>query len=416
MPPGAVVPARMRRAARGRVVAGVARGLAVHLRVPVLWVRLAFVALTIANGVGLLLYAAFWVVVPQEKAASQDDPGRSVAVRVPERSRRSIVLLGGLVALGLLIGLAQLHVIGSLTALGPLLFCVVGGALIWSQADELQQGAGTGGRPVRLPFLPDAVPGLQISRRSALTLLGGLVLVVAGLIGFLAVNHELAATRDGLVVTGVIVGGVGLVSAPWWWRLANELAEERRVRIRTQERADLAAHVHDSVLHTLAMIQRNAGDEREVVRLARGQERELRSWLYQPTGRPEETLAAALGQAAAEVEDSFAVTVEPVVVGDAPMTEPLAALVQAVREAMVNAGKHAGVREIALYAEAEPELVTAFVRDRGQGFDPETVSADRHGISGSIVDRITRHGGQATVDSAPGAGTEVRLTMPLPGR
>jgi signal transduction histidine kinase len=150
-----------------------------------------------------------------------------------------------------------------------------------------------------------------------------------------------------------------------------------------------------------------------VQRLARGQERSLRNWLYRPTGSPTERFAAALEQAAAEVEDTYAVTVEAVVVGDRDNDERVNALVFAAREALVNAARHSKVQTISLYAEAEPEQLSVFVRDRGTGFDPSTVEDSRHGVRGSIIGRMDRHGGHAEIRSEPGDGTEVRLTMPV---
>jgi signal transduction histidine kinase len=238
---------------------------------------------------------------------------------------------------------------------------------------------------------------------------GGLVLV--GLIGFLAWFGELSAVREGLLFAGVLLAGVAVVAGPWIWRTMVELRAERAERIRSQTRADIAAVVHDQVLHTLALIQRNAEDPREVARLARGQERELRNWLYKPTASPSATLAAAIEAAAAEVEDTYAVTVDVVVVGDGAVDEPLGALVQAGREALVNAGRHAGVAAVSLYAEVEPDAVSVFVRDRGAGFDLGGVDGDRHGVTGSIVGRMERHGGTAEIRTAPGEGTEVRLRM-----
>jgi signal transduction histidine kinase len=171
--------------------------------------------------------------------------------------------------------------------------------------------------------------------------------------------------------------------------------------------------VHDQVMHTLALIQRNAGDVKTVQRLARGQERSLRNWLYKPTGSPAERLAAALEQAAAEVEDTFAITVETVVVGDRETDERVAALVAAAREAIVNAARHAKVQTVSLYAEVEPEQLSVFVRDRGVGFDPSTVEDHRHGVRGSIIGRMQRHGGRAEIITEPGEGTEVRLYLPV---
>jgi signal transduction histidine kinase len=208
----------------------------------------------------------------------------------------------------------------------------------------------------------------------------------------------------------VTVVGVAVITGPWWVGLVTQLGAERRERIRSQEREDLAAHLHDSVLQTLALIQRNAESPREVVRLARGQERELRDLLYgtRPTsGRFADVLRAA----AAEVEDAYAVTIEVVAVGDCDLDEELAALCLAAREAMVNAAKHAGVNELTVYAELEEDAVSVFVRDRGVGFDPETVEVDRHGVRDSILSRVERHGGTAEIRSDE-TGTDVRLRMP----
>jgi signal transduction histidine kinase len=194
-------------------------------------------------------------------------------------------------------------------------------------------------------------------------------------------------------------------------RLVTQLGSERSERIRSQERADIAAHLHDSVLQTLALIQRNAGSPREVARLARGQERELRTLLYgsrTATGQ----LGDQLRRAAGEVEDDYAVTIDIVVVGDAELTDGLAALVAAAREAMVNAAKHSQTTSISLYAEVEDETVHVFVKDRGVGFDVATIGEDRQGVRGSIVARLERHGGSATIVASPGAGTEVRMEMP----
>jgi len=211
----------------------------------------------------------------------------------------------------------------------------------------------------------------------------------------------------------VALFGVTLSIAPLLWRMFGQLRAEREGRIREAERAELAAMIHDQVLHTLALIQRNAGDVKAVQRLARGQERSLRNWLYKPTGSASEMFSAAIEEAVAEVEDTYAITVESVVVGDAPMTDPVRALVAASREAMVNAARHAKIQSISLYAEVEPEQVSAFIRDRGVGFDMSSVEPDRHGVRGSIIGRMERHRGRAEIRTEPGEGTEVRLTMPI---
>jgi signal transduction histidine kinase len=197
--------------------------------------------------------------------------------------------------------------------------------------------------------------------------------------------------------------------------MASDLTAERAERVRTQERADMAAHLHDSVLQTLALIQRNADDAATVARLARAQERDLRSWLYAGEAADESSVAAALRAAGAGVEDAHGVSVDVVAVGDCPFGEQVRPIVNAAREAMTNAAKHAGTPRVDVYAEVTEDAIEVFVRDRGAGFDPTTVPDDRHGVRDSIVDRMRRHGGRAEVRSAPGEGTEVRLHLPRPG-
>jgi signal transduction histidine kinase len=240
--------------------------------------------------------------------------------------------------------------------------------------------------------------------------------VVIGVIAVLVGPADLGNTAGGLVAAGVVATGVALVSSPWWIRMARDLAAERSARIREQERAEVAAHVHDSVLHTLALIQRHVDDPQAVTRLARSQERELRGWLYRP--RSDASVSAALERVAADVEDAHGASVEVVVVGDGdcPLDERLAAVRDATREALVNAAKYAAPSPVTVYAEVEPDKVTVFVRDRGPGFDPDTVPTDRLGLRESVVGRMARHGGQAVVRSVVGEGTEVQLEMPRNGR
>jgi signal transduction histidine kinase len=212
-----------------------------------------------------------------------------------------------------------------------------------------------------------------------------------------------------------VVVGIALLAGPYLVRMMQDLSEERLMRIRAQERAEVAAHVHDSVLHTLTLIQRNAEDPREVARLARAQERELRAWLYRPEGNGREDepagLAEAVRRAAAEVEDAHGVPVEVVCVGDCPLDERLVAQMQAAREAMVNAAKYGGDEAVQVYAEVEESRVFVSVRDRGPGFDLDDVPPDRMGVRESIIGRMRRNGGEARLRSAPGGGTEVELEM-----
>src|SRR5204862_3185073 len=214
-----------------------------------------------------------------------------------------------------------------------------------------------------------------------------------------------------VLAPGAVAGALLLVGGPWLWRLALERDAERSARIRTEEREDVAARVHDSVLQTLALIQRHAGEPRRVAALARRQERELRGWLYadRPLGDDGSSLVAALSAAAADVEELHEVRVELASSGDAA---PDTAVVLAAREAMTNAAKFAGVEEIDVYAEVGRDEAAVFVRDRGVGFDPAAVPDDRRGISHSIEDRLRRAGGTAIVTTRPGGGTEVELRLP----
>jgi signal transduction histidine kinase len=300
---------------------------------------------------------------------------------------------------------------------GPLGVAAVGVALVWREADETRRrrwaAAGRSG----------VVGGG--GKAAAVRVLAGALFVAGGLTVFLLGRLDLGQLQFGVLAVLATLVGVAVLTVPFWVRLSHELSEERRERIRGAERAEIAAHLHDSVLQTLALIQRQAEQPREVRRLARGQERELRTWLYGPTGYGQvgsppgaagtpaaSTVAEAITSAAAEVEDTYAIAVHPVVVGDCALDESLAALVQASREAMVNAAKHAEVGEVSLYAEVEPDTVHVFVRDRGVGFDPAAVPDDRHGLVDSVHGRMGRHGGAASLRSSPGEGTEVHLEMP----
>lgn len=403
-------PLTRRRSAR--LVAGVAGGVADHLGVNVLWVRTAFVVLAAVNGAGVIAYGLLWIFVRQEPAEVQRALGRA------ERQQAL-----GLAALGIGAGLAAAALGNTVVGwiVGPLGVAAVGAAVVWREADESQRRRWTAGAR-------SGVTGVTGGGRAALwRVLAGALFVATGIGVFLLGNLDLSQVQFGMLAVLATLLGVGVLTIPWWVRLMRELGEERRERIIETERAEIAAHLHDSVLQTLALIQRQSDQPREVLRLARGQERELRHWLYGPTGygRPgrasgdpalSEGLADAITAAAAEVEDTYAIDVRPVVVGDRPLDDGLRALVLAAREAMVNAAKHAQVGEVSVYVEVEPEEVHVFVRDRGVGFDPDGVPRDRHGLADSVHGRMERHGGAVRLRSTPGEGTEVHLTMPVDGR
>lgn len=401
----ATPPRRLLRSREHRFLAGVASGLAEHLGVSVLLVRVAFVVLLGFSGLGLLLYATFWAVLPQQPSTGPDLPRRELGALLP------------FVAIGLGVILVSSLTFGPGGVAGTagwlLAVIVVGAGVIWHQTDAERRQQWSETIP-QAPWL-GAVVAESDRRAFLLRFIGGGVLVVVGIIGVVAVYapiDDLGAVLNGLIFALIGLAGVGVVMAPVLWRTISQLRTEREGRIREQERAELAAMIHDQVLHTLALIQRNAADVKAVQRLARGQERSLRNWLYRPTASPTERFAAALEQAAAEVEDTYAITVEAVVVGDTQCDERVGALVAAAREALVNAARHAGVQTVSLYAEVESDEISVFVRDRGAGFDLAAVEDHRHGVRGSIVGRMQRHGGRAEIRSAPGDGTEVRLTLP----
>jgi signal transduction histidine kinase len=422
-PPGASTPAvgsptpypyrKLYRDRDGRILAGVGAGLAEHLRLPTIVVRVVFVALLMANGLGALLYIAFWAVLPVKPRTGPEKPRR-------RRSNGLQRVAFGALVLGVIILQTQVHIFnvdGALVALTAVV--ALGAGIIWHQAEPQRRrrsvAAAPVDTPVATPVEPHEEPVVGDRRWFFVRVIGGGLLMIIGIIGILGFfapgERNLSATVTGMAFALLALAGLVVALAPVLWRIVGQLREERVARIREQERAEVAAVVHDQVLHTLALIQRNAADSTRVLRLARGQERTLRSWLYKPTGSPNERFAAALEQVAAEVEDTFGIEVETVVVGDADHDDRVAALVAATREALVNAARHAKVTTVSLYAEAEDDQLTVFVRDRGAGFEMSEVDDDRHGVRGSIIGRMQRHGGRAQVRSTPGEGTEVELTM-----
>ncbi len=249
-------------------------------------------------------------------------------------------------------------------------------------------------------------------RFSTLRVLAGALLVAGGMAASLAANRSLPAVSSALLAVAVTAIGLGLLLGPWIVRLAREAAQERRQRVRSEERAEIAAHLHDSVLHTLALIQRSDAPP-EVTALARRQERELRAWLGgRPTVAAEVDLRGAVDALASRIEEHHRISVDTVVVGDAPVDDRLRSLLDACQEAATNAARHSGATHVSLYVEIDEEAITAYVRDQGCGFDPDRVPKDRRGIAEFILGRMRRNGGTGTVTSAPGEGTEVLLRLP----
>jgi signal transduction histidine kinase len=388
----AVVPAPrppLARPRRGRLLGGVAAGTAHHLRLDPLVVRIGFVVLAVAGGMGVIAYALLWLTMP---LADPDGEGQQTAdAGAAEGPSRRQVLGLGLLGLGSLVLVTPLANWTGGNVVLPLLLAGAGLAVIWRQFDTDH----------------------PLARRTARWgLAAGVGLGTTGVVLLLATTGQLANARNGFAATLVILVGVALASAPLWRRLLDQRSAERAARIRSEERAAVAAHLHDSVLQTLALIQRHADSPQLVGRLARSQERELRTWLYEPTVATGGTWAGLVARLVAEVEADHVVTVEPVVVGDVPVDDAVTALGRATREAVVNAAKHSGAPTVSLYSEVTPTSVVVFVRDRGTGFDPTAVAADRRGLRDSVVARLIRTGGTASVRSAPGEGTEVELCLP----
>jgi signal transduction histidine kinase len=408
---------------------GVAAGIARRFGIDVSLVRLAFVVAAAAGGVGFAAYGLGWLLIPA---------GDSRPARVRIRSGRAsveVALGTGLLLVAALLTVRALGIWFSDAIVWPFVLIAAGGALIWRQslgeprADDPRSVAPGVAEPSTSPAAAEGEPKLAAAapgggqaaaaaaegRRAAIAISRtglGIVLVVAAGIVFLQSTGALGAARDVLLAVIAAVVVLAVIFAPWVVRLLRSLTEERAERIRSQERAEVAAHLHDSVLQTLAMMQRRAGDPGEVAALARRQERELRAWL---AGRPapgqSPRLAGALEAAAAEVEESHGVPVEVVVVGDRDLDAGHEAVVAAAREAMTNAAKFGGGSAVDVYAESTGARTQVFVRDRGPGFEVHAVPADRRGVRESIVGRMERHGGRARITSEPGAGTEVEIVL-----
>ena len=408
--PGSASARILRRDRDAGWIGGVAAGIASRFGIDVSLVRLAFVVATAAGGFGLGAYLLAWILIPS------GEPG-SASSRLPTGRAAVEVALGT----GLLLDRGSAHLP---RARNLVLRC----RGVAAHPDRRRRGTplapvawrprarGGGAAHARGGAEPPRQAALAAeSRRAAAAIsrtgLGVALVIAAGLV-FLQATGALGAARDVLLAVVAAVVVLGVIFAPWIVRLVRSLTQERAQRIRSQERAEMAAHLHDSVLQTLAMVQRSAGDPGEVAAIARRQERELRAWL---AGRPAPgqaaRLAAALEAAAADVEERYGVPVEVVVVGDRELDGNHEAIVAAAREAMTNAAKFGGGGTVDVYAESASGRTQVFIRDRGPGFDPGAVPGDRRGVRDSIVGRMERHGGRARLANAPGGGTEVELVL-----
>lgn len=378
---------------RERWIGGVAAAIARELGVQPLVLRVSFAVLALAGGWGLVFYAVIWVIlaVGQPRQISPYRPRAKAASAAHRNLAVAMIVLGLLLALrGLAFGFIDQIVF-------PVGFVVTGFLVAWTRHQN--------------------EAGLSIVVR----ILAGVVIGVGGMIAFVFLSTGLLEAILVLIVAVAVVMGIGLVATPSLARIGQDLDRERQERVRADERARLAAHLHDSVLQTLALIQRHADDPGRTAQLARQQERELRNWLYQATATDTERGAIRLGPAlddlAAQVDADHGVPVKVIAVGDntdLPLAS-LDSLIAATREATVNAAKHSGANRVDIYAERHQDRIEIFIRDTGHGFDPTETGSDRHGVSESIIGRMERAGGSAVVHSQPGQGTEVELLLPLSG-
>ena len=401
---GPLLVTRLTRRRKGRWVAGVCSGLAAVLGVKVGALRAVVVLLSLGNLPAVaLLYALAWLFVPpepDEPEAGTAGAGAAGGLLIGGRPADLVDVVGVLsIVAGAVLLVGQFTVWLPGRIVGPAVVAILGAGLAWGWGGRTDAGSRAGGRWERFRPLFVAI---------------GVSLVLIGGFATLAAVGDLRSIGRSAAGAAVLVAGAVLLLGPGMARLARNLTEERRQRIRSEERAEVAAHLHDGVLQTLALIQKRAGDDKAVRSLARRQERELRSWLYGGTNGQANaaTLASLLRHELDDLEDHYAVRFDAVLVGDAPLDDPGRALVAAGREAARNAAHHAGVEVVAVYLEVEPDRVSLFVRDRGRGFDPAGVPPDRRGLADSISARVRRHGGTAEIRSAPGEGAEVELSMP----
>ena len=386
---------------RPRILGGVASGLAEHLGIPVLWVRMVLVALSFVMGAGAWLYALLWLFTPLQKNPHPQPMTSSLAV-----TSWILVVTGAVATLGSI----WLWLGGNFGSIVPVIVAAAGALLTWQAYDR----------------------GLA-ARGMAVGVAAGVVLVVAGIVLTTVFWHDGAPSL--LLAVALALVGIVVVFMPLVLQLWRSLVREQTEKAAALERENMANQVHDSVLQTLSLIQRRADSPQEVVRLARRQERQLRALLYDAPVPAPQSIFGAVTTAAAEVEELFDVEVSVVTVGeDAVLDEDSKLAVQAAREAMVNAAKHAfgggeggaggadaggggagggGAGVIDVYVELLAGLLSIFIRDRGRGFDPEQVPPDRHGIKDSISNRMAAIGGSAQLSTSPGKGTEVRLELPL---
>jgi signal transduction histidine kinase len=396
-------------------VGGVLAGVSARLGIDVAFLRVLFIVAAVASGgLALLGYLVAWAALPSEggSPSALARRGRASKARGDWRVAAGV----GLLTLSALLAFRALGIWWTDALVWPLVLAAFGAAVLW----ERSRAEGPEREPAPSAAAPPAPSPALSPMRLADPYRGvfGVLLVAGAALLFLSSNNIFGGLRDAALTTVVVVVAIALILAPFLWRLGRNLASERAERIRSQERAELAAHLHDSVLQTLTLVQKRAGDPREVAALARRQERELRDWLSgDGLRRSHESLAGALRALAEKIEDDHRVAIDVVVVGDCDLDERGEAVLGAAHEALLNAAKHAPeAGPIRVYAEIGDTGVEVYVRDRGPGFELGAVPDDRRGVRESILGRMERSGGSAEVRSIPGGGTEVGLTISRAGK
>ena len=400
-----------RRPTQGRMLAGVAGVLSDSLGVSPTAVRAALVALCFFGGSGVVIYVAVWLLVP---TSGSDVP--LVRPGLGDRRTISLVTAAASALVAALVVASVLKMPALIGDVSPGVVALAGLVVVWRHAGPEDRLAAARLASLLSGAGPAAVPTRRRLMVASVRLLAGAALIAGGTSALLAPKRLTGADFVAAAAALGVVAGFALVLAPWWLRLGRDLASERRQRARAEERAEMAAHLHDSVLQTLALIQRSAADPQQVQRLARAQERQLRSWLFEAKPGPRHglgpaSICEALLALQQEVETDHRARVELVTVGDAPLDDASRALLAAAREAVVNSAKWSEADVVSIYAEVEPTTLSVFVRDRGRGFDPAAVAPDRKGISESIHAWVRRCGGTSCVRSSLGQGTEVALKM-----
>ena len=388
---------------------GVAAGIAANFGVDVRLVRAAFIVASIPFGLALFPYTWLWITLPADGEEASEWP--SSGLLEPLRAitgRRDRETLSGQLAL---VGIGFLG-IGALAAASGLLWEVPWQAII-------------GGLMVLFGPVFSWMQAPKFAKQRNLEALGyvlvGLGVTVVGVILLLAEAGVIPGMRVGFTVGASVIAGLALALIPLGVRVLDDLSNAKAREAREAERADIAAHLHDSVLQTLTLLRARAGDEDAVRALALAQERELRSWMYSGRTLQGSSVARDIEERVAEVEATYGVPIEVVTVGDMHTGEVQAAGLEAATEAVVNAVKH-GAPPISVYQEVRGPDLEIFVKDAGDGFDTQNIPSDRHGFTGSIVGRVERVGGKVSVRILPGAGqeaggkqaggTEIRIFLP----